>query len=67
MYSKKCYQKRLMLRDTNEKDFDVSRFAIFLSQSDTTVTSTENGRRKIIKVTAVQRRRSTRLFRYSSK
>ena len=44
MNSKKGYQKRLLLRGTNEKDFDALRFTFSLRQSDTTVTSTENGR-----------------------
>ena len=62
--SKNKYQKRLVLRDTNEKSFDVSRCIICQHQSDTTVTSTENGRRKIIEAAAVAKRpgvRSSRL------
>ena len=43
------------MRDTTEKGFDVSRFTISLRQSNTTVTSTENERRKIVKATAVQK------------
>ena len=41
MNSKKKLLKRLILRDTNEKGFDVSRFTISLRQWHTTVTSTE--------------------------
>ena len=55
MNSKKSCQKMSLLRDTKEKGFDVSRFTISLHQSDTTVTSTENRSRKIIKATAVQK------------
>ena len=55
MNLKKSYQKRLILRDTNGKGFDISRFTFSLRQSDTTVTSTEYRKRKIIKATAVQK------------
>ena len=55
MNLKKSYQKRLILRDTNGKGFDVSRFTFSLRQSDTTVTSTEYRKRKIIKATVVQK------------
>ena len=53
MNSKTSCQKGLILHDINEKGFDVSRCTISLCQSDTTVTSTENGRQKITKATAV--------------
>ena len=53
MNSIKSYQKRLVLRDTNEKGFDIWRFTISLHQSNITVTSIENGRQKIIKATIV--------------
>ena len=44
MNYKKSYQKRLIQRDANEKGLDVSRYIICQRWSDTTVTSTENGR-----------------------
>ena len=53
MNSIKSYQNRLVLRDTNEKGFDIWRFTISLHQSNITVTSIENGRQKIIKATIV--------------
>ena len=43
----------MIIRDTNEKSFDVSKCVICQRQSDTTVISTENGRRKIIEAAAV--------------
>ena len=53
MWIQKNYQKRLVLQDTNEKGFDVSRCIICQHQSDTTVTSIENGRCQLIEVAAV--------------
>ena len=44
MNSKKSYQQRLILRDTNQKGLNVSRFTISLRQSDNTVISTEGWR-----------------------
>ena len=55
MNSTKNYQKRLIIQDTNEKSFDVSKCIISQRQSETTVTSTENGRRKIIEAAAVRK------------
>ena len=56
MNSKKKYEKRLTIRGMNEKSFDVSKCIIICQcQSDTTVTSTENGRPKIIEAAAVQK------------
>ena len=52
---KKKLTKVIILQDTNEKGFDVSRFTISLCQSDTTVTWTENWRWKMLKTTAVQK------------
>ena len=45
----------LILRDTNEKGFDILKFTISLRQSYTTVTSTECWWWTIIKTTAVQK------------
>ena len=44
-----------MMRDINEKSFDVSKCIICYRQSDATVPSTENGRRKIIEAAAVRK------------
>ena len=53
MNLKKIYQKRLILWDTNEKSFDVWRCILWQRHLDTTVTSTEKGRWKIIETAAV--------------
>ena len=45
----------LILRDTNEKGFDILKFTISLRQSYTTVTSTESWWWKIIKTTAARK------------
>ena len=53
MNSQKNYQKCLLQLDANERTFDVERCIICQRQSDATVTSTKNGRQKIIDVVAV--------------
>ena len=53
MNSKKSYQKMLIIRDTNEKSFDLLKCIICHRQLDTTVSLIENGRQKIIEAAAV--------------
>ena len=55
MNSKKSYQKMLIIRDTNEKSFDLLKCIICHRQLDTTVSLIENGRWKIIEAAAVRK------------
>ena len=64
MNSKKCCEKRLMLRDSNEKGFDASRFTILCASHIPKSHQLKTGGEKIIKTTPVQKEKSARLCRY---
>ena len=55
MNSEKGYQKKVNTTRHKRKKIDVSRCIICQCQSDTTVTSTKNGERKIVEAAAVRK------------